>query len=97
MCNPDSFFVILAIKYPCTVCVRVFRKIAMTESLFESNYPKENYTYVRKSFRTKGTMGQTEIEVFDIVSKETGDIVLVATRTEHTNLRGLDTTVSWDW
>ncbi|EOK3474319.1 hypothetical protein ACJQUD_000001, partial [Escherichia coli] len=68
----------------------------MNEALFESNYPKEKYTYVRKSFRTKGTMGQTEIEVFDIVSKETGDVVLVATRTEHTNLRDLDTTIDWD-
>jgi hypothetical protein len=41
-------------------------------------------------------MGQTEIEVFDIVSKETGKVVRTATRTEHTNLRGLDTTVNWD-
>lgn len=29
MCNADSLFVILAIKYPCTVVVRVFRKLLM--------------------------------------------------------------------
>jgi len=69
----------------------------LTEEQFEANYPKEHFTYARKSFRAKGTMGQTEIEVFDIISKETGEVVRTATRTEHTNLRGLDTTVNWDW
>ncbi|EFB4447777.1 hypothetical protein K2905_000760 [Escherichia coli] len=69
----------------------------MTDAQFELNYPREKYEYVRTRMRTKGTMGQTEIEYFDIKSKETGDVVLQATRTEHTNLRGLDTTVSWDW
>ncbi|EIV3800921.1 hypothetical protein MAK22_001578 [Klebsiella aerogenes] len=69
----------------------------MTEEQFEREYPKENYLYVRKSRRVKGSMGQTEIEEFDIILKETGEIVLNATRTEHTNLRGLDTTVTWDW
>lgn len=68
----------------------------MTEEQFESNYPLDQYNYVRKSFRTKGTMGQTEIEVFDIISKSTGEVVSTATRTEHTNLRGLQTTVKWD-
>jgi len=69
----------------------------MNDEQFESNYPREQHTYNRKSFRTKGHMGQTEIEVFDIVSKETGETVLTATRTEHTNIRGSKTTVSWDW
>ncbi|EEW0967699.1 hypothetical protein ACXZDT_004341 [Escherichia coli] len=69
----------------------------MTDEQFENNYPRDQYSYVRKSFRTKGTMGQTEIEVFDIVTKGTGEVVLTATRTEHTNLRGLNTTVNWDW
>lgn len=50
-------------------------------------------TYVR----ALEPMGQTEIEVFDIVTKGTGEVVLTATRTEHTNLRGLNTTVNWDW
>jgi hypothetical protein len=68
----------------------------MKEADFEANYPKDKFDYVRKSFRTKGTMGQTEIEVFDILSKETGEVVRTATRTEHTNLRGLDTTVNWE-
>ncbi|WP_415365543.1 hypothetical protein [Klebsiella michiganensis] len=54
-------------------------------------------TFLRTRMRTKGTMGQTEIEHFDIVSKATGEIVLKATRTEHTQLRGLTTTVNWDW
>lgn len=69
----------------------------MTEEQFERDYPKEQYNYVRTNFRTKGSHGQTEIESFDIVSKATGETVLQATRTEHTNLRGLDTTVNWDW
>lgn len=69
----------------------------MTEEQFERDYPREQYNYVRTNFRTKGSHGQTEIESFDIVSKATGETVLQATRTEHTNLRGLDTTVNWDW
>lgn len=69
----------------------------MTEEQFERDYPRDLYRYVRTSFRTKGTMGQTEIEEFDIVSIKTGETVLHATRTEHTNLRGLNTTVDWDW
>lgn len=68
----------------------------MTEEEFKSNYPKEQYNYVRTSYRTKGSHGQTEIEKFDIVSIDSGETVLHATRTEHTNLRGLDTTVNWD-
>ncbi|EPU1044195.1 TPA: hypothetical protein ACT195_005336 [Raoultella planticola] len=69
----------------------------MTDAQFELDYPREKYEYVRTRMRTKGTMGQTEIEYFDIVSKATGEIVLKATRTEHTQLRGLTTTVNWDW
>lgn len=42
-------------------------------------------------------MGETEIDVYDIVSKETGKVVLTATRTEHTQIRGLKTTTNWDW
>lgn len=69
----------------------------MTEEQFEENYPRDRFDYVRTNMRTKGTMGQTEIESFDIIDRETGQIVLKATRTEHTNLRGLNTTVKWDW
>ena len=69
----------------------------MTESQFETNYPRDQYNYVLKSRREKGSMGQTEIEVFDIVSKQTGEKIITATRTEHTNLRGLETTVRWEW
>lgn len=69
----------------------------MKESLFEENYPRDKFKYNLTKSRTKGTMGQTEIDEYDIVSLETGETVLRATRTEHTNLRGLNTTVSWDW
>ncbi|WP_312924871.1 hypothetical protein [Atlantibacter hermannii] len=67
----------------------------MTEEQFEKNYPKERYDYILKNRRVKGSMGQTEIEEFEIVKKDTGEIVTIATRTEHTNLRGLDTSVTW--
>ena len=69
----------------------------MTEELFEASYPRDKFKYVKTQSRTKGTMGQTEIEHYDIVSLETGEKVLSATRTEHTNLRGLNTSVNWDW
>ncbi|MGC1010331.1 hypothetical protein [Pantoea agglomerans] len=69
----------------------------MTEEQFERNYPKDQYNYVHKSSRTKGPMGETEIDVYDIVSKDTGEAIITATRTEHTKLRGLDTTVNWDY
>ena len=68
----------------------------MTDKDFERSYPRESFTYKRTNFRTKGTMGQTEIENFEIISKETGEVVRTATRTENTNLRSLDTTVNWD-
>lgn len=42
-------------------------------------------------------MGETEIDVYDIVSKETEKVVLTATRTEHTRHLPLKTTTSWDW
>ncbi|EOT7379774.1 hypothetical protein [Enterobacter cloacae] len=69
----------------------------MTDEQFERDYPRDQYNYVRTNFRKRGSLGQTEIESFDIVSKATGETVLQATRTEHTNLKGLDTTVNWDW
>lgn len=69
----------------------------MTEEQFERDYPKDQYNYVHKSSRTKGSMGETEIDVYDIVSKETGKVVITATRTEHTSHRPLKTTTSWDW
>lgn len=75
----------------------MLKEISMTDEQFEINYPHAKYDYVRTNMRTKGTMGQTEIEYFDIISKETGEVVLKATRTEHTQLRGLTTTVKWDW
>ncbi len=69
----------------------------MTDEQFERDYPKERYRYERTSFKTRGSHGQTEIETFNIICIETGEIVLKPTRTEHTNLNGLDTTVNWDW
>ena len=71
--------------------------MAMTEEQFERDYPKDQYNYVHKSSRTKGSMGETEIDVYDIVSKETGKVVITATHTEHTRHRPLKTTTSWDW
>lgn len=69
----------------------------MTESQFEENYPRTEYNYVRTHYKKKGTMGQTEIEHYEIIKIDTGEIVLKAVRTEHTNLRDLDTTISWNW
>ncbi|SOF00927.1 hypothetical protein SAMN05446635_9003 [Burkholderia sp. OK233] len=43
--------------------------------------------------RTKGTMGQTEIDEYEEVTPE-GKVIAKHTVTEHTNLRGLDTTRS---
>jgi hypothetical protein len=42
-------------------------------------------------------MDETEIDTYDIVSIQTGQVVLTATRTEHTQIRGLQTTVNWSW
>ncbi|WP_343436886.1 hypothetical protein [Enterobacter roggenkampii] len=69
----------------------------MTDEDFRRNYPPEQYDYVHKSSRIKGSMGETEIDVYDIVSKETGKIGLTATYTEHTSHRPVKTTSSWDW
>lgn len=69
----------------------------MTDEDFKRNYPPEQYNYVHKTSRTKGPMGETEIDVYDIISKETGEKVLTATYTEHTSHRPLKTTASWDW
>ena len=69
----------------------------MTDEDFKRNYPPEQYDYVYKSSRTKGSMGETEIDVYDIVSKETGKIVLTATYTEHTSHRPTRTTANWNW
>jgi hypothetical protein len=69
----------------------------MTDEDFKRNYPPEQYDYVYKSSRTKGSMGETEIDVYDIVSKETGKIVLTATYTEHTSHRPTRTTTNWNW
>jgi hypothetical protein len=43
--------------------------------------------------RTKGTMGQTEIDEYEEVTPE-GKVIARYTVTEHTKLRGLDTTRS---
>lgn len=43
--------------------------------------------------RVKGTMGQTEIDEYEEVTPE-GKVIAKYTVTEHTNLRGLDTTRS---
>ncbi|WP_159281429.1 hypothetical protein [Rahnella variigena] len=68
----------------------------MTEKEFELKYPKEKHEYAIINTKTKGTMGQTEIEIYNIIDKDSGNIILKATRTEHTRLRGMKTTVSWD-
>ncbi|AJK46214.1 hypothetical protein [Burkholderia plantarii] len=41
--------------------------------------------------RTKGTLGQTEIYEYEEVTPD-GKVIAKYTVTEHTNLRGLDTT-----
>lgn len=69
----------------------------MTEEQFERDYPTEQYNYVHKSSRTKGAQGETENDVYDIVSKETGQVVLTATRTVHTKHRPIRTTTTWDF
>lgn len=43
--------------------------------------------------RTKGTMGQTEIDEYEEVTPE-GKVIARYTVTEHTSLRGLNTTRS---
>ncbi|WP_342059159.1 hypothetical protein [Aeromonas sp. OTU364] len=45
-------------------------------------------TLKRVHFRTKGTMGQTEIETLSILSPN-GEVVGEVVYTDHTNLRGL--------
>lgn len=45
--------------------------------------------------RTKGTMGQTEIDEYEEVTPD-GKVVARYTVTEHTQLRGLQTTRSFD-
>ncbi|MNC22208.1 hypothetical protein D3C81_1370650 [compost metagenome] len=69
----------------------------MTDEQFEENYPRDRFEYVQTNMRVKGTMGQTEIESFNIIDRDTGQVVLQPTRTEHTNLNGLNTTVNWNW
>ncbi|EOI5723572.1 hypothetical protein ACMUBS_001165 [Cronobacter turicensis] len=69
----------------------------MTEEQFERDYPKDQYKYVYKHGRKKGPMDETEIDTYDIVSIQTGQVVLTATRTEHTQIRRLQTTVNWSW
>ncbi|GAB6015566.1 hypothetical protein ACSJM2_14290 [Serratia marcescens] len=68
----------------------------MTEEQFEEKYPKEKYEYVRTKRRVRGHLGQTEIDYYDIIERDTGNVALQATREEHTNVNGLDTTVRWD-
>ncbi|MBN6033081.1 hypothetical protein [Pantoea ananatis] len=62
----------------------------MTEQEFEEKYPQEKFTYVSKSEKKKDTLGQKEIEFFDIVSKKTGKSVVSARRTTHN-------TVNWNY
>ncbi|GAB7550405.1 hypothetical protein [Cupriavidus sp. 8B] len=45
--------------------------------------------------RTKGTMGQTEIDEYEEITPD-GKVIARYTITEHTNLRGLQTTRSID-
>lgn len=69
----------------------------MTEEQFEEKYPKEKYEYVRTKRRVRGHVGQTEIDHYNIIERASGNVALQATRKEHTNVNGLDTTVRWDW
>ncbi|MEA5104461.1 hypothetical protein [Pantoea sp. S18] len=68
----------------------------MTDDEFKEQYPPSQFDYVRTGKRTKGHMGQTEIEYYNIIDKSTGKIVRNAIYTEHTNVRGLDSSEYWD-
>ncbi|MCW6030151.1 hypothetical protein [Pantoea sp. JK] len=68
----------------------------MTDEEFKKQYPTTQFDYVRTGTRTKGHLGQTEIEYYDIKDKITGELVRKATYTEHTNVRGLDSKEYWD-
>jgi hypothetical protein len=50
--------------------------------------PKNELRHVGK--RTKGSMGQTEIDEYEEIAPD-GKVIARYTVTEHTNLRGLDT------
>lgn len=53
--------------------------------------PVNELRYLRS--RTKGTMGQTEIDEYEEIDPD-GKVIATYTVTVHTNLRGLDTTHS---
>lgn len=68
----------------------------MNEDKFDETYPKDKFVRKRTSYKKKASNGQAEIESYHIIDKATGNVVLKTTRTEHTNLSGLDTTIEWD-
>lgn len=79
-----------------SLCAGIYGEIKMNEEKFDETYPKDKFDRKRTNFRSRGNHGQTEIESFDIIDKTTGNVTK-ATRTEHTNLNGLDTSVQWDF
>jgi hypothetical protein len=68
------------------LCPGIYGELKIKEDKFDRK---------RTNFRTRGNHDQAEIEIFDIIDKATGNVTK-ATRTEHSNLNSLDTSVQWD-
>lgn len=68
----------------------------ISEEEFETMYPRSKYDYIRTYHREKGHLGQTEIDSYDIKDKTTGETVLKATYTDHTNVKGLQSIRYWE-
>lgn len=62
---------------------------------FIKKYPYSEFTYNLISSRVKGSMGQTDIDEYEIVNKNTGDS-FKATRTNHTDLKTSKTKIYWE-
>ncbi|EOZ1403784.1 MULTISPECIES: hypothetical protein [Enterobacteriaceae] len=68
----------------------------ISEEEFETMYPRGKYDYIRTKRLEKGHLGQTEIDSYDIKDKTTGETVLKATFTDHTNVNGLQSFRYWE-
>ncbi|EOF8198290.1 hypothetical protein ACK2R2_004155 [Yersinia enterocolitica] len=68
----------------------------MTPDEVEKKYPSSQFERESVSSRTKGSMGQTEITVYNIVNKESGKVVDTLTESETIALRGFKRTVHWE-
>ncbi|ECA3525196.1 hypothetical protein F3E40_23705 [Salmonella enterica subsp. enterica] len=62
---------------------------------FVKKYPYSEFTYNLISSRAKGSMGQTDIDEYEIVNKNTGNS-FKATRTNHTDLKTFKTKIYWE-